>query len=222
MPMKKVGSATPISDRTISTWLKTPADERGPDAERNAERDRDQHGTNAARAWRVTAPSAARTGEPKRYDTPKSPERVPLSNRANCKTIGSSSPNRDALRRDPQARRLPHHVIHRIADVAEHHETDERHREHDEDRLSEPVNDVRSTGKSSLSVRQPLSLAQKERERTSAWVATELDAKRQLAQKEKRKPAYDGTCRPPEGVIPPLPADKPMSFGSARRPRARP
>ena len=36
----------------------------------------------------------------------------------------------------------------------------------------------------------------------------ELDAKRQLAQKEKRKPAYDGTCRPPEGVIPPLPADK--------------
>jgi len=36
----------------------------------------------------------------------------------------------------------------------------------------------------------------------------ELDAKRQLAQKEKRKPAYDGTCRPPEGVIPPLPTDK--------------
>ena len=36
----------------------------------------------------------------------------------------------------------------------------------------------------------------------------ELDAKRQLAQKERRKPAYDGTCRPPEGVIPPLPADK--------------
>ena len=36
----------------------------------------------------------------------------------------------------------------------------------------------------------------------------ELDAKRQLAQKEKRKPAYDGTCRPPEGVIPLLPTDK--------------
>jgi glutamyl-tRNA synthetase len=35
-----------------------------------------------------------------------------------------------------------------------------------------------------------------------------LDAKRQLAQKEKRKPAYDGTCRPPEGVIPSLPTDK--------------
>src|SRR5918911_353301 len=26
----------------------------------------------------------------------------------------------------------------------------------------------------------------------------ELDAKRQLAQKEKRKPSYDGTCRPEE------------------------
>ena len=39
----------------------------------------------------------------------------------------------------------------------------------------------------------------------------ELDAKRQLAQKEKRKPAYDGTCRPSEGVIPPLPADKPYT-----------
>ena len=39
----------------------------------------------------------------------------------------------------------------------------------------------------------------------------ELDAKRQLAQKEKRKPAYDGTCRPGEGVIPPLPADKPYT-----------
>ena len=36
----------------------------------------------------------------------------------------------------------------------------------------------------------------------------ELDAKRQLAQKEKRKPAYDGTCRPAEGVIAPLPNDK--------------
>ena len=41
--------------------------------------------------------------------------------------------------------------------------------------------------------------------------AQELDAKRQLAQKEKRKPAYDGTCRPPDGVIPPLPADKPYT-----------
>ncbi|MGH7854013.1 MAG: glutamate--tRNA ligase [Candidatus Binatia bacterium] len=46
----------------------------------------------------------------------------------------------------------------------------------------------------------------------------ELDAKRQLAQKEKRKPAYDGTCRPAEGVIPPLPNDKPytMRFRSPR------
>jgi glutamyl-tRNA synthetase len=36
----------------------------------------------------------------------------------------------------------------------------------------------------------------------------ELDAKRQRAMKEKRKPSYDGTCRPPEGVIAPLPSDK--------------
>src|SRR5919106_2791436 len=36
----------------------------------------------------------------------------------------------------------------------------------------------------------------------------QLDAKRQLAQKEKRKPAYDGACRPAEGVIPVLPTDK--------------
>lgn len=41
--------------------------------------------------------------------------------------------------------------------------------------------------------------------------ATELEAKRQLAMKEKRKPMYDGTCRPPEGVIPALPADKPYT-----------
>jgi glutamyl-tRNA synthetase len=41
--------------------------------------------------------------------------------------------------------------------------------------------------------------------------AAELDAKRQLAQKEKRKPVYDGTCRPPEGVIPPLPTDRPYT-----------
>src|ERR671922_588882 len=39
--------------------------------------------------------------------------------------------------------------------------------------------------------------------------AAELDAKRQLAMKEKRKPMYDGTCRPAPGVIPSLPADKP-------------
>jgi glutamyl-tRNA synthetase len=42
--------------------------------------------------------------------------------------------------------------------------------------------------------------------------AAELDAKRQLAQKDKRKPAYDGTCRPAEGVIPPLPKDKPYTI----------
>jgi glutamyl-tRNA synthetase len=35
-----------------------------------------------------------------------------------------------------------------------------------------------------------------------------LDAKRQLAMKEKRKPAYDGTCRPAEGVIAEAPKDK--------------
>ena len=35
-----------------------------------------------------------------------------------------------------------------------------------------------------------------------------LDAKRQLAMKEKRKPAYDGTCRPAEGVIAESPKDK--------------
>jgi len=39
----------------------------------------------------------------------------------------------------------------------------------------------------------------------------ELDARRQLAQKEKRKPSYDGTCRPAEGVIVPLPTDKPYT-----------
>jgi glutamyl-tRNA synthetase len=38
--------------------------------------------------------------------------------------------------------------------------------------------------------------------------AAELDAKRQLAMKEKRKPMYDGNCRPSAGVIPALPADK--------------
>jgi glutamyl-tRNA synthetase len=41
--------------------------------------------------------------------------------------------------------------------------------------------------------------------------SAELDAKRQQAQKEKRKPMYDGTCRPPEGVIPALPKDKPYT-----------
>ena len=39
--------------------------------------------------------------------------------------------------------------------------------------------------------------------------AEELNAKRHLAMKEKRKPAYDGTCRPAEGVIAELPKDKP-------------
>jgi glutamyl-tRNA synthetase len=39
-----------------------------------------------------------------------------------------------------------------------------------------------------------------------------LEAKRKLAQKEKRKSMYDGTCRPPEGVIPPLPQDKPYTI----------
>ena len=40
----------------------------------------------------------------------------------------------------------------------------------------------------------------------------ELNAKRELAQKEKRKPAYDGACRPAEGVISVLPTDKPYTI----------
>jgi len=39
--------------------------------------------------------------------------------------------------------------------------------------------------------------------------AAELDAKRQAAMKEKRKPSYDGTCRPAEGVIATLPTGTP-------------
>jgi glutamyl-tRNA synthetase len=42
--------------------------------------------------------------------------------------------------------------------------------------------------------------------------AAELDAKRQAAMKEKRKPSYDGTCRPPDGVIATLPTDKPYTI----------
>jgi len=41
--------------------------------------------------------------------------------------------------------------------------------------------------------------------------ADELNTKRQLAMKEKRKPSYDGTCRPAEGVIADLPEDKPFT-----------
>jgi glutamyl-tRNA synthetase len=41
--------------------------------------------------------------------------------------------------------------------------------------------------------------------------ADDLNAKRQLAMKEKRKPSYDGTCRPAEGVIADLPKDKPYT-----------
>ncbi|HEY1372025.1 MAG TPA: glutamate--tRNA ligase [Candidatus Binatia bacterium] len=42
--------------------------------------------------------------------------------------------------------------------------------------------------------------------------AEDLDQKRQAALKEKRKPMYDGACRPPEGVVPPLPQDKPYTI----------
>ena len=42
--------------------------------------------------------------------------------------------------------------------------------------------------------------------------AAELDAKRQAAMKEKRKPSYDGTCRPAQGVISTLPTDKPYTI----------
>jgi len=42
--------------------------------------------------------------------------------------------------------------------------------------------------------------------------AAELDAKRQAAMKEKRKPSYDGTCRPAEGVITALPTDTPFTI----------
>jgi len=42
--------------------------------------------------------------------------------------------------------------------------------------------------------------------------AAELDAKRQAAMKEKRKPSYDGTCRPAEGVVAALPTGKPYTI----------
>jgi glutamyl-tRNA synthetase len=42
--------------------------------------------------------------------------------------------------------------------------------------------------------------------------AEELNQKRQAAMKEKRKPMYDGACRPAEGVIPPLPEGKPYTI----------
>jgi glutamyl-tRNA synthetase len=42
--------------------------------------------------------------------------------------------------------------------------------------------------------------------------AEELERKRQAALKEKRKPMYDGACRPPQGVIPPLPEGKPYTI----------
>lgn len=41
--------------------------------------------------------------------------------------------------------------------------------------------------------------------------AEELEEKRALAQKEKRKPSYDGTCRPPDGVVPGLPQNTPYT-----------
>ncbi|MGZ8533704.1 MAG: glutamate--tRNA ligase [Candidatus Binatia bacterium] len=42
--------------------------------------------------------------------------------------------------------------------------------------------------------------------------AAALDAKRQAAMKEKRKPSYDGTCRPAEGVIAALPTGTPYTI----------
>ncbi|MBI2358308.1 MAG: glutamate--tRNA ligase, partial [Deltaproteobacteria bacterium] len=39
-----------------------------------------------------------------------------------------------------------------------------------------------------------------------------LEAKRQAAQKAKQKTAYDGTCRPKEGTIPPLPRGQPHTI----------
>ena len=42
--------------------------------------------------------------------------------------------------------------------------------------------------------------------------AAELDAKRQLAMKEKRKPMYDGTCRPADASRECDPAATPCSF----------
>jgi glutamyl-tRNA synthetase len=41
--------------------------------------------------------------------------------------------------------------------------------------------------------------------------SAELEAKRQAAQREKRKPAYDGTCRPAKGIIVPAPSDQPYT-----------
>jgi len=38
---------------------------------------------------------------------------------------------------------LPHHVIDRIADKVEQRERDQRHRQHDQRRLEQPLNDER-------------------------------------------------------------------------------
>ena len=49
------------------------------------------------------------------------------------------------------ARRLPDHVVDRIADVAKHHEADERRREHDKNRLRQALDEERAHGKRSVS-----------------------------------------------------------------------
>src|ERR1041384_4136915 len=42
--------------------------------------------------------------------------------------------------------------------------------------------------------------------------AEELEKKRQAAMKEKQNPMSDAPCRPPDGVIPPLPEGKPYTI----------
>ena len=85
---------------------------------------------------------------------------------------------------------------------------------------SSPGTRVRSTRPSAIAVQSQIEelLAKAKPIPVSARQRSSM-RKRNAAQKEKRKPVYDGTCRPADGVVPSLPNDKPFTvrFRSPRR-----
>ena len=147
MPIRKVGSEMPISE-TVRKSLRQPASRGGCRCRRPSE---------CRARWR-TAPPRARA------------RASPAAARRSCRAPAASAGRRCRNRTGPRSHTkrpnwtgtgslrpscsrsfsavlergvLPDHLVDRIADEAEQHEGEQRHREHDEDRLEQAADERR-------------------------------------------------------------------------------
>ena len=86
---------------------------------------------------------------------------------------------------------LPDHLRHGVADIAEQRESDQRDRQHDDDRLQQPAKDERDHGAASLDTALARLLGMRRRRSTFSFTLSSREA----AYRRTRSPYLIRTCR---------------------------